>query len=61
MTDVTEEVRIKWDVHRDATVQILEVVARVRQLPPGARVREIVVVVDLPVPSLHHGGSHGGT
>lgn len=59
MADVTEEMRLTWDPHRDATVQVFELVARVRQLPPGARVREIVVIVDVPVPQLPR-GQHGG-
>lgn len=60
MADITEEIEFKWDPRRDTLAQILEVVARVSKLPPGARVRELVVVVEHPVPSQLPRGQHGG-
>lgn len=56
---VTEERRFAWHTGREPLPQIMDILKILTTLPPGARVREVVVVIDQPVP-LSPGGTHGG-
>lgn len=55
MGDVTVQQHFSWDPARAPLPQILEIVRKIQSLPPTARVREVIVLVEYPAPTLTRG------